>query len=137
LIRGPILEGTLALPLTPETTLQQVAASDIGVFVGMAFDDRDAWLGRELDLAGDELSMSDTAATFGRVIGRPVEYVQLPWEKYRELAGEEYTEMHRWFELVGYDADIEVVQEIYPELMTFERYLRKHDWEGASAGVSS
>ena len=44
---------------------------------------------RELDLAGDELSMSDTATTFGRVIGRPVEYVQLSWEKYREIAGEE------------------------------------------------
>lgn len=132
-LRAPILEGTLAQPLDPERTLQQVAASDVGTFVGMAFDDRSAWLGRELDIAGDELSMSETAETFGRVIGRPVRYVQLPWETYREVAGEEYTEMYRWFELEGYDADIEVLRGIYPKLTTFEQYLRAHGWEGARA----
>ena len=130
-LRSMILGGTLALPLDPDRELQQLATSDIGAFVGMAFADREAWLGRELDLAGEELSMSKTAETFGKVIGRPVSYVQLPWEKYRELAGEEYTEMFRWFELVGYEADIEVLRELYPKLTTFEQYLRAHGWEGA------
>jgi uncharacterized protein YbjT (DUF2867 family) len=131
-LRSMLLGGTLALPLDPDRELQEVATRDIGAFVGMAFADREAWLGRELDLAGDELSMSKTAETFGRVIGRPVNYVQLPWEKYRELAGEEYTEMMRWFELVGYEADIEVLRELYPELTTLEQYLRAHGWEGAA-----
>lgn len=131
-LRSMILSGTLALPLDPDRELQELATTDIGAFVGMAFADREAWLGRELDLAGDELSMSKTAEAFGRVIGRPVNYVQLPWEKYRELAGEEYTEMMRWFELVGYEADIEVLRELHPGLTTLEQYLRAHDWEGAA-----
>ena len=130
-LRSMLLGGTLALPLDPDRELQELATSDIGAFVGMAFADRENWLGRELDLAGDELSMTKTAETFGRAIGRPVNYVQVPWEKYRELAGEEYTEMFRWFELVGYEADIEVLRELYPGLMTLEQYLGGRGWKGA------
>ncbi|HEX6964872.1 MAG TPA: NmrA/HSCARG family protein [Gemmatimonadaceae bacterium] len=139
-LRASILDGTLAQPLAPERTFQQVAASDVGVFVAMAFADRDAWLGRELDLAGDELTMQQIADTFSRVIGRPVVYVQLSWDQYRTAAGEEYTEMYRWFDRVGYDADIVALRTIDPQLTTFEKYLRSHDWEGAGrrgAAVSS
>ncbi|HEU4585716.1 MAG TPA: NmrA/HSCARG family protein, partial [Gemmatimonadaceae bacterium] len=136
-LREMILGGTLALPLDPDRELQQVSVLDVGAFVGMAFVDRESWLGRELDIAGDEPSMTKTAETFSKVIGRPVSYVQLPWEKYRELAGEEYTEMMRWFELEGYDADIDVLRELYPGLTTFEQYLRAHGWQGAGSGVES
>lgn len=134
-LRAMILGGTLALPLAPERRFQQVAVSDVGAFAAMAFDDRDAWLGRELDLAGDELTMQQMADTFDRVIGRPVRYVQLPWEQYREAAGEEYTEMYRWFDRVGYDADVAMLRTIDPRLTTFEQYLRTHDWEGAKQTV--
>ncbi len=136
-LREMILGGTLALPLDPDRELQQVSVLDVGAFVGMAFVDREDWLGRELDIAGDEPSMTKTAETFSKVIGRPVSYVQLPWEKYRELAGEEYTEMFRWFELEGYDADIEVLRELYPGLTTLEQYLSAHGWQGAGSGVES
>jgi uncharacterized protein YbjT (DUF2867 family) len=130
-LRSMILGGKLALPLDPDRELQQLSVNDLGAFVGMAFADRENWLGRELDLAGDEPSMTKTAEIFARVIGRPVTYVQLPWEKYREVAGDEYTEMFRWFELEGYDADIEVLRELYSGLTTFEQYLRANGWEGA------
>ena len=39
--------------------------------------------------------------------------------------------MYRWFEIEGYDADIEAVRGIYPKLTTFEQYLRAHGWEDA------
>lgn len=136
-LRASILDGTLAQPLDPDRTFQQLAVRDVGAFVAMAFDDPAAWLGRELDLAGDELTMLQIADTLGRVIGRPVEYLQLPWDRYREAAGEEYARMYRWFADVGYDADVEVLREIYPELTTFEQYLRSHGWEGAEKLVRS
>ena len=44
--------------------------------------------------------------------------------------GEELTLMYRWFNDVGYEADIRVLRQEYPELTTFERYLCNHGWEG-------
>ena len=134
-LRASIVDGTLAQPLDPGRTLQQVSASDIGGFVALAFGNRDEWLGRELDLAGDELTMPQAAETFSRVIGRPVEYVQVGWDQFRDAAGEEYALMYRWFAREGYEADIEAVRTIYPPLTTLEQYLRAHDWEGAGQTV--
>jgi uncharacterized protein YbjT (DUF2867 family) len=130
-LRGSILGGTLAQPLSPDRTFQQIAVDDIGAFAAMVFQRRDEWLGRAIDLAGDERSMADVAQTFGRVIGRPVRYVQVPWEQFRQVAGEEYERMYRWFEDVGYDVDLAALRRVAPQLTTFEQYLRSHDWENA------
>ena len=127
-----IVGGTLAQPLDPKTALQQVSVEDVGVFAAMAFEDPERWLGREVDLAGDESTMVELAETFGRVIGREVEYVQVPWDEFREAYGEDLAVMYEWFEEVGYEANIAALREEYPnKLTTFERYLRNHGWEGA------
>jgi uncharacterized protein YbjT (DUF2867 family) len=129
--REMILGGTLAQPLDPDKPLQQVAVEDVGAFAGIAFANSDSWIGREVDLAGDEQSMSGIAETFGRVIGREVSYYQVPWDQFEEQMGEEVTVNYRWFNDAGYEADIASLRQEYPELTTFERYLRSHGWEGA------
>jgi uncharacterized protein YbjT (DUF2867 family) len=78
LMADPILRGTLGFPLSPGRSLQQVAVDDISAFVLLALRNRAEWLGRELDLAGDERPMRDVADAFGRAIGRPVNYWQFP-----------------------------------------------------------
>ena len=83
-MREEIIGGTLAQPLDPDKPLQQVSVDDVGAFAAMAFEDPEGWLGREVDLAGDESTMVEIAETFGRVIGRKVEYAQVPWEEFRE-----------------------------------------------------
>lgn len=129
--REMILGGTLAQPLDPDKPLQQVAVEDIGAFAAMAFENPDSWIGREVDLAGDEQSMSEIAETYGRVIGREVSYYQVPWDQFEEQMGEEATLNLRWINDVGYEADIAALRQEYPELTSFERYLRTHGWEGA------
>jgi uncharacterized protein YbjT (DUF2867 family) len=108
-----------------------VNVEDIGVFVAMAFENPDEWLGREVDLAGDELTMPQVAETFSRVTGRGVDYYQVPWDQFEEQMGEEFTVMYRWFDDAGYEADIPTLRSEYPELTTLEQYLRNHGWEGA------
>jgi uncharacterized protein YbjT (DUF2867 family) len=130
-MREEIIGGTLAQPLDPDRALQQVSVEDIGVFAAMAFEDPERWLGREVDLAGDESTMVELAQTFGRVIGREVRYAQVSWEEFREAYGEDLAVMYEWFEEVGYEADIGALREECPDLTTFEEYLRKHGWEGA------
>jgi uncharacterized protein YbjT (DUF2867 family) len=129
--REMILGGTLAQPLDPDKPLQQVAVEDVGAFAAIAFENSDSWIGREVDLAGDEQSMSEIAQTYGRVIGREVSYYQVPWDQFEEQMGEEATLNLRWINDVGYEADIAALRQEYPELTSFERYLRTHGWEGA------
>ena len=130
-MREHILEGTLAWPLDPDTPFQQVAVEDVGAFATIAFEHPDEWIGREVDLAGDEQTMPQIAETFGRVAGKEISYYQVPWGQFEEQMGEEYAVMYRWFNDVGYEADIAALRQEYPELTSFERYLRSHGWEGA------
>jgi uncharacterized protein YbjT (DUF2867 family) len=135
--REMILGGTLAQPFDPDKPLQQVAVEDIGAFAAIAFENPDRWIGREVDLAGDEQSMIEIADTFSRVIGREVSYYQVPWDQFEEQVGEEVTLNSRWMNDVGYEADIAGLRQEYPELTSFERYLRSHGWEGAEVPAGS
>jgi uncharacterized protein YbjT (DUF2867 family) len=129
--REMILGGTLAQPFDPDKPFQQVAVEDVGAFAAIAFENPDRWIGREVDLAGDGQTMPEIAETFGRVIGREVSYYQVPWDQFEEQMGEEATLNFRWINDVGYEADIAALRQEYPELTSFERYLRSHGWEGA------
>ena len=129
--KDQILGGTLAQPLDPDKPFQMLAAADIGVFVALAFENPREWIGREVELAGDEMTMPEVAGTFSRVVGREVGYYQVPWDQFEVNAGEEATVMYRWFNDHGYEADIAALREVHPGLIAFEEYLRTHDWEGA------
>jgi nucleoside-diphosphate-sugar epimerase len=125
-----IEEGTLAQPLNPETRLQMIAVDDIGAFVAMAFEHPGHWEQRAIDIAGDELSMTEIAEAFSRSVGREVRYRQVPWDAFEERAGHEITIMYRWFQNVGYHADIAALRQELPSLTSFGRWLN-NKWQPA------
>ncbi len=131
--REPILRGTLPLPLRPEKPLQQISVDDLGAFVTLAFQQPAQWLGRELDIAGEELTMPQVAAVFTRVLGRPVEYLQVSMDEFCDQAGEEMAMMYQWFDQVGYNADIPALRREYPWLATLAQVLHQQDWALAQA----
>ncbi|WP_414582590.1 NmrA/HSCARG family protein [Scytonema sp. PCC 10023] len=133
--RKSVLDGTWAMPLSPDTRLQMLSEEDYAVFVAMALEHPDPWLGRTIDVASDELTMLQMAETFSRVIGRSVRYVQTPWNAFRQAAGEEFTTMVRWMEDVGYDANLAALRKEYSKLTTLEQYLRSHGWESVETSV--
>lgn len=134
-LRDPILNGTLPLPLDPQTSLQQISVTDIGAFAALAFRNPSMWEGRTVELAGDQLTMLKVAETLSRVLGRTVRYVQVPWEQFQQNAGEEMTKMYRWFNDVGYHVDIATLRKEYPNLSTLEKALREQDWAGAASAA--
>ncbi|MEJ7606434.1 MAG: NmrA/HSCARG family protein [Bryobacteraceae bacterium] len=109
-------QGKLMLPLRPETILQQVAVDDIGAFAAMAFEHPGKWQGTATDLAGDESFVDQIAETL------QTSYSQVPWEDFEKEAGPEMTAMYRWFEDVGYHADVPTLRQEHPSLTTFERW---------------
>ncbi|MEO8131577.1 MAG: NmrA family NAD(P)-binding protein, partial [Bryobacteraceae bacterium] len=111
-----IAQGPLMLPLKPETILQQIAVDDIGAFAAMAFEHPGKWNGTATDLAGDELFVDQIAQTL------QTSYTQIPWEDFEKQSGPEMTAMFKWFENVGYHADITDLRQKHHGLMTFERW---------------
>jgi uncharacterized protein YbjT (DUF2867 family) len=130
-MRPQIEQGVLAQPLRRDTRLQMIAVSDIGAFTTMAFEHPGKWRSREVDIAGDELSMEETAEVLGRVLGREVRYQQTPWDQFEKQSGPEATIMYRWFDDKGYEADIASLRTEHPGLMRLERWLRVHAWDRA------
>ena len=110
------------MPLSPDRKLQGVAVADIAAFVARAFEQPQAWLGRALELAGDELTGLEYARAIAGHIGRPVSYVQIPWESVRERSEDLYL-MYDYFERVGYQADIPALRAMDPQLRSFDRWL--------------
>ena len=137
MMREGVENGSIMLPLSPQTRLQMVATDDIGAFVALAFEHSGHWHNRAYELAGDELSMSELAEAFSRVSGREVRYQQVPWDRFEQQAGHEMTVMYRWFEDKGYNVDIAGVRQEYPRLTSFNRWLEQN-WKRATAqGASS
>jgi uncharacterized protein YbjT (DUF2867 family) len=91
--------------MKPTTVLQMIAVSDIGQYGARAFTDAETLNRREIDIAGDAVTMPQAAATLSRAMGRTVEFVQVPIEEVRKN-NEDFALMLEWFDRVGYDADI-------------------------------
>lgn len=123
-MRERIEQGVLALPLKPETRLQMIAVDDIGAFVAMAFERPGHWQNRIFEIAGDEVSMTELAASLSRINAHDVRYEQVPWDEFEQIAGGEMTAMYRWFEAIGYHADIPSVRGEYSKLSSLERWLQ-------------
>lgn len=120
--RASILNGTLSLALPPKVKLQAIAVSDIGGMVTLAFNNPQTYLGKAMEIAGDELTGPEMAERFSRVLGRSVRYVEMPLEQLRSI-NKEYAVMMEWFVAEGYKADIAGLRRIYPGLMSFDDWL--------------
>ena len=127
-LRKQLLSGTYYDPRDSGQTHQWIAARDIGFFVGTAFDNPDKWLGKELDIAGDELTLAEYVDILSVTIGQNVHHQQVSWSSFEQDAGEEMTLMVRWFDEHGYDVDVEALRALYPGLMTYEEFLKTLDW---------
>ena len=91
--------------MDPKTVLQMIAVEDIGRFGARAFTEAARLNRREIDLAGDELTMPEAAAALSRGLGRHIEFVRIPIEDVRKNSAD-FALMLEWFDKVGYDADI-------------------------------
>src|SRR5205823_2889864 len=130
-MRTAIEGGALTLPLDPATRLQMIAVDDIGGMVAIAFEHPGKWQGRAFEIAGDELSMTGLVQALSRAVGREVEYRQAPWGDFEAQSGPDIGSMYRWFQDVGYSADIPAVRQDYPRLTSFDRWLNVN-WHSAT-----
>jgi uncharacterized protein YbjT (DUF2867 family) len=125
-----ILKGKLNDPVRGDKPYQTIATDDIGAFVALAFERPAELIGKELEIAGSELTNLEAAKVFSRVLGKPVKFQKLPLPLVRLILGKELYRMFRWFNEAGFKADIPALRRAYPEvrLQTLEEWLRNEGW---------
>jgi len=121
-------QGQLMIALKPETALQMIAVNDIGKYGLAAFEKHKELNGREIDIAGDALTMPETARILSEAAGKKVDFVQLPIEEVRKLS-EDYAMMLEWFDRVGYNADIAGnTKEFGIKPTSFKDWAKQQNW---------
>ncbi|CUM43725.1 hypothetical protein BN2537_16415 [Streptomyces venezuelae] len=116
--------GTLSTGLAPEIPQQIMAVDDVGAVTALAFSRPEEWIGREVSLAGDELTPVRIAAAIGKALGVPLPYVQVPIEAIRALS-EDFAYANEWLNTRGYRADIPGTRRIHPGTMDFDTWLER------------
>lgn len=121
-------QNKLLYPMHPHTRLQLIATENIGSFAAIAFEQPAGFIGKALEIAGDELSMAEIAETFSRVMKRTIEFVEQPMEQLVQSSPENAL-MMEWFNTQGYQAVIPALRALYPPLLTLEAWLRGSGWQ--------
>jgi uncharacterized protein YbjT (DUF2867 family) len=132
LLSPPTLTGDhLYAALSPATVLQMIAVEDIGRHGARAFVDSATLSGREIDIAGDEITMPAAAEALSHGLGRKITFVPIPLADVRKTS-EDFATMLEWFERVGYNADIAAL-----ERESGIKPTRIAEWATKQKGVSS
>lgn len=103
-------EGQLAAGMKPDTPVQMIAVEDIGKYGLRAFENHQELNGKAVDIAGDELTMTEAAKIISDKKGSAVEFFQVPIEEVRKFS-DDYALMLEWFDEVGYDVNINSLAE--------------------------
>lgn len=100
---------TIHSSLRPDTVLQMIAVRDIGRYGARAFTDAVRLNRREIDIAGDALTMPAAAAALSQGLGRRITYGAIAIEDVRKNS-EDFALMLEWFERVGFDVGIPALE---------------------------
>ena len=120
--------GIYRTPFPPEFAPYFIAPADIGRFVAEAFDHPNEWIGRELDIAGEQMSYADLAATISRQLGTPVVYEQIPWDEYTATATPVAISRETWYLQNSVVVDMDGLHREFPWLVSVEDYLIGAGW---------
>jgi uncharacterized protein YbjT (DUF2867 family) len=123
---GALQNGSYPAPLPSDLSLQQVAVGDIGAFGATVVDRKDDFVGRRVEIAGDELTSAESAGVLSQLLGRPVEHFEVPMEQIRSFS-EDFALMYEWFIETGYSVDIDGLRSAYPDV----GWHRFTDWAAA------
>ncbi|MCI2417884.1 NmrA/HSCARG family protein [Saccharopolyspora sp. K220] len=118
---GGIRDGALLHLFGPDVPVQLIAADDIGAFAALAFGSPAEYLGRAIEIAGDELTSTETVALIGQALGREITYQQIPGAAagLSDRAARAFATERMWH------ANIPALRKLHPNLLTFPDWLRR------------
>ena len=114
---------TLNMAMKADTKLQMIAVDDIGAISAKIFDNPDKFIGKEIELAGDELTMPEVAELYETITGKKTEFVELPVSVIRTNSAE-MADMFQWFIDKGYEADLKTQKDLFGKTISFKEWLQ-------------
>jgi uncharacterized protein YbjT (DUF2867 family) len=121
---GILSEKALIRMIPPGAAFQVIAVRDIGAFAGLAFAQPDAYIGKALEIAGDEVTREDLIAAVSAATGRTVHAEPLPLEVLASL-GVNVDDINRARTFGGWQADIPALRTLHPDLMDLPTWLER------------
>lgn len=130
----PELEmGRLCMALRPGTRLQMVAAEDIGKFGLAAFRRTDEFNRAEIDIAGDERTLTETADILPIASGKSIAYVPASIGEMRKH-DPDMAAMFEWLDRSGPGIDLHAIPARYGlKPLTLTQWAQKVKWPAHSA----
>ncbi|KAF5691036.1 hypothetical protein FDENT_3640 [Fusarium denticulatum] len=122
---GQMMASLWAEGMPKDRKMQLISTHDIGVFAAKALLNPDAWAGKAVALAGDNLSFSQLQEVFREVVGE-----ELP-QTYKIVAYpvlwmvKDASKSFEWFRDAGWKADIQSLRAQEPGLQDFAAWLRE------------
>ncbi|KAI0888054.1 NAD(P)-binding protein [Annulohypoxylon maeteangense] len=120
---GKVFATSWKIALDKNRKLQLIATSDIGFFAAEAFIKSEEYKNKKVSLAGDELTYDQFAATFKQKTGDELPTTFHFVASIINWMVKELGYMFRWFNNVGYGADISSLRKINPDLKDFGTWL--------------
>lgn len=120
------ITGMLNLYLAEGKTFQLIAIQDIGKFVAIAFDNPGKYIGAELEIAGDDLTLDKIFEKIEKVKNIKLSPVKIPgFVKF--ILPKMMRQMFTFYAEDGWQADIKTLKKDNPELLSFEDWLKATD----------
>jgi uncharacterized protein YbjT (DUF2867 family) len=129
----PAGDGTFQIGFPQgDTPLAAMAAEDVGLVTAPIFERPDAFVGKVVEPAGDELPPQEYAAAMGRQLGIDVRYAHVPREVFAALGFPGAADLADMFEyyrvhIASRRATIESLRATTPGLQSFATWLARND----------
>ncbi|KAF3163724.1 hypothetical protein TWF788_001347 [Orbilia oligospora] len=120
---GKVFATSWDLALRKEKKLQLIATTDIGFFATEAFLKPDEYKGQKISLAGDELTYDEFKSIFEQKTGEKLPTTFKLIGSALNYMVKDFGYMFKWFNDVGYGADIASLRKINPEIKDFATWL--------------
>lgn len=119
-----IITGLLGLYLAGNKRFQLISVQDIGKFVEISFSNPAKYLEKEIEIAGDDLSLNEMFDKINKINNTNHSPMWFPkWTKY--ILPRVMKQMFVFYADDGWCADLPSLRAVHPELLSFDDWLTK------------
>lgn len=121
-----VITGLLKLYLPQSKKFQLISLQDIGKFAEIAFSNPVHYTGKEIEIAGDELTLDEIFEKIDKVKHIKISPMKIPGV-IKLILPKIMKQMFTFYAEDGWSAHLKSLREKHPELLSFEDWLRATD----------